>query len=233
MTPPRQGSGPASRARRRLLTESAMMPLATTSGSSSSTGASAVTTSSFISASMAARKGGSASTWPSVGAAGAPTCVARASMRGRVSRVRRRSSTATCPAVVGRSSAPPMAWRTRPTCFPASIRRARKRSSLAVRRLTRPISRRYMRTGSSIISADCRSRFPSSSFCLVVSGPSDSPWGPVPQAAATSGSVRGSRPLREASLMDSSRETPLPARMPRRSSAPTSCATSRAFSAGR
>ena len=42
----------------------------------------------------------------------------------------------------------------RSMCFEASIWRARWRSSAAFRRLTRPISRRYIRTGSSIISDD-------------------------------------------------------------------------------
>ena len=105
----------------------------------------------------------------------------------------RMSCITTCHARGRRPSGLVRPFSMRSTCCCASICRARMRSSAALRRLTLPISRRYIRTGSSITSVDsmpcCQARSASlsasaSSWTLFSAVPSAS-WGvrPAPESS--------------------------------------------------
>ena len=126
--------------------------------STSSMAATSASISGFNSASMAALSLGLVATWERVRLRGNPRDSPRAPTK--VSDLLMRSSRAQhISVVVGvRPSCSLRRWVSLSKCLPPSILRASTRSSREVRRCTRPISRRYIRTGSSrtsVPSASC------------------------------------------------------------------------------
>ena len=97
-----------------------------------------------------------------------PTYRDTAFTSGSASYTPRRKRCATCQALGGRPSGPRSSSSTAFMWLDDSMAQARTRSWGALSRLTRPISRRYMRTGSSIISAVSSPW--AQAFCASVSG---------------------------------------------------------------
>ena len=129
-----------------------MMGRSNSSGISPGKAPRACTTSALISASTAPRTFGWAKSWERVMSGASPRNVHKALAVGHTFTRRWSNSRVTWQVDAGRPISSDIARRSWVMYLPPSIRRASLRSSCAVRRLTRPISRRYMRTGSSIMS---------------------------------------------------------------------------------
>ena len=132
-----------------LVSDRLMTCLYISSGSSVMVAAILASISTETSASMASRSLGRSVTWDSVRLFGRPSCSPRASTNGDAATIRCSKPDVISHGLGCRPSNSTSSVSKPSRCFPPSILRASTRSSLEVRSLTRPISRRYIRTGSS------------------------------------------------------------------------------------